>query len=185
MSFAFPALFYTFIIPLVALPVLIHLINLLRHRRVQWAAMEFLLESKKKNQNWVRLKQLLLLLARMAAIAAIVFMLAGPVLRDQWSRLFGGGKTHHVVLLDDSGSMADRWLETSAFARARDVTQNIVLRAARETDQHSLTLLRFSDAAAGRQPEVMRQALTSDYEVKFDQLKDKMAATQLADGATT
>ena len=32
-------------LPLVGLPVLIHLINLMRHRRVKWAAMEFLLQQ--------------------------------------------------------------------------------------------------------------------------------------------
>ena len=43
---------------IVGAPVLIHLINLLRHRRVDWAAMEFLLASQKKNRTWVILKQL-------------------------------------------------------------------------------------------------------------------------------
>ena len=52
-------------LPLVGVPVLIHLINLLRHRRVQWAAMEFLLASQKKNSSWIKLKELLLLLLRM------------------------------------------------------------------------------------------------------------------------
>ena len=55
---------------LIALPVIIHLINMLRHRRVPWAAMEFLLASQKKNRTWVRFKELLLLLLRMLAIAA-------------------------------------------------------------------------------------------------------------------
>ena len=49
-------------LPVVGVPVLIHLINMLRHRRVRWAAMEFLLRSHKKNRTWVTLKQLLLLL---------------------------------------------------------------------------------------------------------------------------
>ena len=31
-------------------PVLIHLINMFRHRRVPWAAMEFLLVSQRRNQ---------------------------------------------------------------------------------------------------------------------------------------
>ena len=69
---------------------LIHLINLMRHRRVQWAAMEFLLESQKRHRNWILLKQLLLLLLRMAAVAAVVLMLAQPLLRNQWGALFGG-----------------------------------------------------------------------------------------------
>ena len=48
---------------LIALPILIHLINLMRHRRVQWAAMEFLLVSQKRNSTWMMLKQLLAALA--------------------------------------------------------------------------------------------------------------------------
>ena len=42
---------------------LIHLINMLRHRRVEWAAMEFLLLSQRKHRTWIILKQLLLLAA--------------------------------------------------------------------------------------------------------------------------
>ena len=33
-------------LPLIAVPLLIHLINLRRHRRIQWAAMEFLLKAR-------------------------------------------------------------------------------------------------------------------------------------------
>ena len=43
MQFVFQPLAWGFL--LVLLPLLIHLINLVRHRRTQWAAMEFLLES--------------------------------------------------------------------------------------------------------------------------------------------
>ena len=68
MSFLFPTLL-TFGSLLIAAPLVIHLINLRRHRRVEWAAMEFLLQSQKRNKKWIVLKQLLLLLMRTAAIA--------------------------------------------------------------------------------------------------------------------
>ena len=110
---------------IIALPVLIHLINLLRHRRVQWAAMEFLLHSQRKNSTWVRLKELLLMLLRMAAIAAVVLALAEPLLHREIGFRLGSHRTHHVVLLDDSFSMADRWADTSAFERARQTVQRI------------------------------------------------------------
>src|SRR3989339_719290 len=93
----------------VGVPVLIHLINMLRHRRVPWAAMEFLLVSQKKNRTWVLLKQLLLLLLRMTAIAVLVLAVAKPRLPSQWAGMFGTATTHHVVLLDDSYSMSDGW----------------------------------------------------------------------------
>jgi len=50
MSFTFPALISVFLLPFLALVLAIHLIHLLRHRKVRWAAMDFLLESKKKNR---------------------------------------------------------------------------------------------------------------------------------------
>ena len=58
-------------------PVIIHLLNRQRYRVVEWAAMDFLLESQKRNKKWIVLKQLLLLLLRTLAIAAAVLMLAG------------------------------------------------------------------------------------------------------------
>jgi hypothetical protein len=61
MSFLFQSLL-AIGIPLIGLPLLIHLINLRRHQRIEWAAMEFLLESQKRNKKWIVLKQLLLLL---------------------------------------------------------------------------------------------------------------------------
>ena len=110
---------------IIALPVLIHLINLVRQRRVQWAAMEFLLHSQRKNSTWVRLKELLLMLLRMAAIAAVVLALAEPLLHREIGLRLGRHRTHHVVLLDDSFSMSDRWADTSAFERARQTVRRI------------------------------------------------------------
>src|SRR3990172_7059636 len=116
---------------LVGVPVLIHLINMLRQRRVPWAAMEFLLASQKKHRTWVILKQLLLLLLRMLAVAAVVLMLAQPLLESEWGQWIGGGRTHHVVLLDDSFSMSDRWEDTNALEQAKGVVRRIVEQSAR------------------------------------------------------
>ena len=88
MSFLFPTLL-TIGLPLVAVPVLIHLINLRRQQRIRWAAMQFLLESQRQNRRWILLKQLLLLATRMAAIAVLVLMLAHLVLRNEWLSLLG------------------------------------------------------------------------------------------------
>ncbi len=46
---------------LLASPIIIHLINRMRFRRVRFAAMEFLLASEQKNRRRVLLEQLLLL----------------------------------------------------------------------------------------------------------------------------
>jgi hypothetical protein len=149
----------------VGLPILIHLINLLRQRRVQWAAMEFLLESQRKHRTWILLKQLLLLLLRMAALACVVLMLAQPLLRNEWSQVFGDGDTHHIVLVDDSFSMSDRGAGKSAFEHAGSVLARLATEAQRQSSNQRMTVLRFSHAtpeAGGAHPDLTSQPLTTD-----------------------
>ena len=93
MQFVFPTLTLGFLLVLV--PLLVHLINLVRHRRQAWAAMDFLLESYKKHRRWVLLKQWLLLLCRMAAMAALVAMLAGWISSSRLLSILGKQITHH------------------------------------------------------------------------------------------
>ena len=103
MQFLYQPLTWGFL--LVLAPLVIHLITRMRHRPIEWAAMEFLLASYRKHRRWVWLKQLLLLLTRMLVIATVVAMLAGLITLRQWSRWFGGQTVHHFVVLDDSLSM--------------------------------------------------------------------------------
>ena len=101
MSFLFPTVFWIGL-PLVALPLVIHLLNLRRQKRVPWAAMQFLLESQERSKTWISLQELLLLLLRTAAIALLVVMLARPTARSGWIGRLLNRPVHHLVLLDDS-----------------------------------------------------------------------------------
>ncbi len=180
MSFLFQSLL-AIGIPLIGLPLLIHLINLRRHRRVEWAAMEFLLESQKRNKKWIVLKQLLLLLLRTAAVALVVFMLAGPVIRSGWAGLFGRGVTHHLILLDDSYSMADRWDETSAIDEAKQAVSRILDAARDRADNQIVTILRFSEAknlAAGAGPEIDRRPLDAELQAELEKLLGRLDASE-------
>jgi hypothetical protein len=105
-TFDFPTLFW-WGLPAVAAPLLIHLINLLRQRRVRFAALEFLLASQRRYRTRVLLRQILLLCLRTALVLGLVLALAQPRWRQAIGGLLGGGGTAHVVLLDDSVSMAD------------------------------------------------------------------------------
>ncbi len=142
-SFLYPTLAWG--LALAAVPVLIHLINLLRQRRVEWAAMEFLLDSQKKNRTWVRLRELLLLLVRMAIIALIVLVAAGPIVGHHLGSLFGSSRIHHVVLLDDSYSMSERTTAGSTFEEAKATIRRIAKGAADDAREQTFTLLRFSE----------------------------------------
>ena len=129
-------------------PVLIHLINMLRHRRVRWAAMEFLLLSQKKNRTWVLLKQLLLLLLRMAAVAAVVLIVAQPRLRSAVGPAVRRPRDppHRALgrqLLDVRPLGRHQRLE-----QAKGVVGRIGKAVAEEGPQ-TFTLLRFSQAGRG------------------------------------
>ncbi len=145
MQFLFQPLTYGFL--LVAVPILVHLINMLRHRKQSWAAMEFLLESYRKHRRWVLLKQWLLLAARILIMLVLVMMLARWISNAQWLGIFGGRTTHHYVLLDDSYSMAEQDQNVTAYQRGLQAFAALVRSISDQPGQHQLTLLRFSRAA--------------------------------------
>ncbi|MGW8256450.1 MAG: BatA domain-containing protein [Thermoguttaceae bacterium] len=170
---------------LVGLPVLIHLINMLRHRPVQWAAMEFLLASQKKRRRRILMKQLILLLLRMLVIAAVVLLAAQPLMNRQLSGMLGGAKTHHVILLDDSFSMSDRWDETSAFEQAKRVIKQIGADASRRAGSGYFTLLPFSHAEARQgtfSKDLIHYPLGDDFADKLANLLKHLEVSQTAVG---
>ncbi len=145
MQFVFQPLAWGFL--LVLLPLLIHLINLVRHRRTQWAAMEFLLESYRKLRRWVWLKQALLIVSRMLAVAIAVAMLAQWVSGSRWLAMISQSTTHHYVILDDSASMSDTSSKGTAYQSALGAVQSIASNANTQDGSHLLTVIRSSRAA--------------------------------------
>ena len=93
-------------LPLVALPVIIHLINQQRFQSVQWAAMMFLLSAKALSRGYSRLRQWLIMLLRMLAVAAAILAISRP-LSQGWLAVVGGDRASAaIVLLDRSPSMS-------------------------------------------------------------------------------
>lgn len=95
-------------LPLIALPIIIHLINQRRFQTIQWAAMMFLLAAHKMARGYSRLRQLLIMMFRMLAIATLLLAVARP-LASGWLGLAAGGHADTtIVLLDRSPSMQQR-----------------------------------------------------------------------------
>ena len=103
MSFLQPLLLAA--LPLIALPVIIHLINQRRYQTIHWAAMMFLLAANRMSRGYARLRQWLILAFRMLVIAGLVFAVSRP-LASGWLGLAAGGRPDTtLVLLDRSPSM--------------------------------------------------------------------------------
>jgi hypothetical protein len=126
---------------LIASPIIIHLINRMRFRRVRFAAMEFLLQSQQRNRRRVLLEQLLLLLLRILIVLVLVAIIARLVLDPSQMSVFRGVKAHHVVLLDDTVSMRNRWGDTNAFAEGLEVVKKLAAEGARRPNTQKLSLL--------------------------------------------
>ncbi|MCA9074049.1 MAG: BatA domain-containing protein [Planctomycetaceae bacterium] len=103
MTFLQPILLFG--LPLVALPILIHLINRWRHRTVQWGAMMFLLDAKRLTRGMAKLRFWLIMAMRMLAIAALLFAFARPLTSGWLGLAIGGQVETTIVLLDRSASM--------------------------------------------------------------------------------
>src|SRR5207253_8209646 len=82
---------------LVSLPILIHLINRMRFRRVRWAAMEFLLKSQKRNRRRLIIEQLILLALRCFLVLLGVLLVSRYLLA-----FFQPQNTLHIIVLDDT-----------------------------------------------------------------------------------
>jgi hypothetical protein len=129
-------------LPLAAVPVIIHLLNRRRFQRVRWAAMEYLLNALKRNRRRLRMEHWLLLALRTLAVLLLVFLVSRPQMTGS---VLGGTRTHHVVLLDDSASMAHRSGALDAFDEARDRIVQIGEKLADTRAGDLLTVLRASD----------------------------------------
>ena len=113
-----PSLFWP-AVGLMAVPILIHLINRLRYKRVRFAAMEFLLQSQQRNRRRVLIEHLLLLAARVLAVGFIGLLIARFVADPKQISMFQGAKTHHVLLIDDS--VPDQLNRSSLTSRSQVV----------------------------------------------------------------
>ncbi len=148
---------------LVSSPILIHLINRMRFKRVRWAAMEFLLKSQKRNRRKLIIEQLILL-----ALRCLLVLLVGMLL----GRLRLGGDTgqnaFHFVVLDDTPSMGDHFIENGKVSNSFDVAK----------DQLKLLADTVAQASTRQQ---MRVVLLSDLDVVvFDQQLNNGAGDELA-----
>src|SRR6056297_2608324 len=110
MSFLQPSILWA--LPVIALPIIIHLINQRRFQTVHFGAMQFLLAADQMSKGYARLRQWLILAARALAIAALIFAISRPLAtawHTSWlANAAGGDQNTSIILLDRSPSMDQR-----------------------------------------------------------------------------
>jgi hypothetical protein len=116
MNFLHPEFLY--LAPLLAVPILIHLLNRVRYRRMRWAAIKFLMATERRAVRRARLRQILLMVLRTLVLAFALGALAQPIFSGSLGSLLGGAD-QVAVALDASASMSAEDAGGSAFDRAK------------------------------------------------------------------
>ncbi|MDZ4852009.1 MAG: BatA domain-containing protein [Pirellulaceae bacterium] len=103
MSFLQPWLLLA--LPLVLVPIIIHLVNQWRYQTKPWAAMMFLLAAKSMHRGLAKLRQWLILAMRVLAIAGLILAISRPLTSGIVGLVTGGRIDTTIVMLDRSPSM--------------------------------------------------------------------------------
>src|SRR5437588_9818116 len=116
MPFLHPALLL--LLPLAAIPVLLHLLTLHRLKTVELSTFRFLFDSYVQQRRRTQFLEALLAMLRTLFLLFLVLMVARPVVQH-WGSLFRPeGSGHEVILLIDcSASMSARTAGEPAIER--------------------------------------------------------------------
>ncbi len=132
---------------LVSAPIIIHLLNRRRYKRVAWAAIDLLRVAENKNRRRVRMEHLIVLLLRCLAVALIVLMIARLLFdpRGLGRGALRGAPVERIVILDDSSSMDARPNTRPLFDDAKKALSGFAARLADERPGDTLTVILTSN----------------------------------------
>lgn len=145
-----------------SIPIIIHLLNLRKLKKIEFSTLQFLKELQKNKIRKIKLKQWLLLALRVLIILSIVTAFARPTLVGvSVGGTTSAAKTTAVFILDDTFSMYVIDENGSYFNQAKEAIKDI-LNQFEEGDEFGLVLV-------SHQPEEIE--ITSNRS-KFEQLVD-------------
>ena len=170
---------------LIASPIIIHLINRMKFKRVHWAAMEFLLKSQKRARRKLIIEQLILLLLRILLMLLVGLLLARFMGCDKGRE---GQTTLHVILIDDTLSASDAIRAEDGQTREvyQDaktlVTDRIGAAVVQAGSPQFVTVLRLSDVANPHAVGRLNTASLEDLKAHLAPTKASLLHADLAAG---
>ena len=124
-----------------SIPILIHLLNLRKLKKIEFSTLQFLKELQKNKIRKIKFKQWLLLALRVLIILCIVTAFARPTLVGvSIGGTTSAAKTTAVFLLDDTFSMSVVDQEGSYFNQAKETIKKLLIQF-EEGDEVGLILV--------------------------------------------
>ena len=105
MMFVYPAFIWA--LAAVAIPIIIHLFNFRRYKKVYFTNVRFLKELQHQSKSKSRLREILVLIARCLAIACLVMAFAQPIIKDKNLSVVNTGAKAVSINIDNSFSMVN------------------------------------------------------------------------------
>lgn len=143
MSFVYPGFLWALL--LLAVPIIIHLFHFRRYRKVLFPNVKFLQNVQKQTQSVKKVRNLLVLLARLLAVSFLVFAFAQPYIPVNNSRNTGDQVV--ALYIDNSFSMENEGQNGPLFEEAKEKARKLV-RAYNSSDRFIIG----SNSYTGRHP---------------------------------
>ncbi len=129
-----------------AIPIIVHLLNRRRFKRIKWAAMRFLEVSLERNQRRMKVEDWILLLLRLAIVALIVLALSRPA--SSWIKSTGLGSTVAASIIVDSSASMQRIDQDSTLTRFQ-IAKNTAMKALDSIPKGSSSSVLFAANSQG------------------------------------
>lgn len=107
-----------------SIPIIIHLINLRKQKKVEFSSLKFLKELQNTKIRNIKLRQILLLILRTLLITFIVLAFARPTIENSIPGFVSYANTNSGLVIDNSFSMDLSDLSGNRFRQTRNVFSN-------------------------------------------------------------
>jgi uncharacterized membrane protein len=177
---------------LISSPIIIHLINRMRYKRIRFAAMEFLLKSQKRSRRKLIIEQMILLALRILMVLLVGLLLARFIGCENVGK--EGASTMHVILIDDTLSTSDTIRAEDGQSREvfdeakRLVADRIASSAAQASSPQYCTVVLLSEVAKadpdykGRSFSRLNPSAVEEIRSYLSPLKPSLMHVDLRDG---
>lgn len=108
------------------IPIIIHLINLRKQKKVEFSSLKFLKELQNTKIRNIKLRQILLLILRTLLITFIVLAFARPTIQNSIPGFVSYANTNTGLIIDNSFSMDLSDLSGNRFRQTRNVFNNFI-----------------------------------------------------------
>lgn len=118
--------FYLFALSAASIPIIIHLLNLRKQKKIEFSTLFFLKEMQKTKIRNIKIKKWLLLLIRTLMIISVVFAFSRPTIKSVIPGFSLESRKSHIIMVDNSYSMEYKDENGNRLEQAKSIAMDIL-----------------------------------------------------------